>query len=61
MAMTITEEGVPVRTGIEGQCRCGQPATTEVQVGWFPAANGGAGGGQYDEVCERCYEADYCS
>ena len=31
-----------------------QPATTEVQSGWDPRKNNGAGGGVYTPVCEQC-------
>lgn len=41
-----------------GQCGCGKPADTEVQTGWVPEANAGAGGGQYDEVCFGCCEEE---
>jgi hypothetical protein len=38
------------------KCQCGSPATTEMQVGWDPKANGGVGGGQYLPLCEKCYD-----
>lgn len=36
-------------------CGCGRPATTEIQCGWDHTANGGAGGGVYEPLCEGCY------
>jgi thymidine kinase len=36
-------------------CACGKEATTEVQTGWNPLSNNGAGGGNYEAVCEECY------
>jgi hypothetical protein len=36
-------------------CICGCLATTEIQCGWDPNANGGVGGGVYESVCEACY------
>lgn len=39
----------------EPLCGCGAPATTEVQVGWDRHANGGAGGGVYEPVCDTCW------
>ena len=44
--------------GTQGQCWCGKPAETEIQIGWVPEANAGAGGGQYDEVCFGCWEEE---
>ena len=43
----------------DGLCACGQLATTEVQVGWHNADRTTRAGGQYDEICEDCFEADY--
>ena len=43
-----------ITSGILDQCRCGKPADTEIQTGWIPEANAGAGGGQYDQVCSAC-------
>ena len=47
----------------DGKCGCGKPATTEVQCGWDPGVHYGPnhhlnrqGGGQYDEVCDDCYD-----
>ena len=42
----------------DGLCRCGDQATTEVQVGWVVLADG-TQGGQYDEICEECFLADF--
>jgi hypothetical protein len=36
-------------------CGCGRAATTQLQCGWDAAANGGAGGGQYEPLCEEYY------
>lgn len=36
-------------------CACGRPATTDIQCGWDPAANNGAGGGVHAPLCEECY------
>ena len=47
--------------GILDQCRCGKPAETEIQIGWIPEANCGAGGGQYEQVCWDCHESDKAS
>ena len=44
--------------GTPGQCRCGKPAETEIQIGWIPEANAGAGGGQYEQICWPCYDED---
>ena len=44
--------------GTPGQCRCGKPAETEIQIGWIPEANAGAGGGQYEQICWDCYDED---
>jgi hypothetical protein len=43
-----------IEHGTDGQCYCGKIAETEIQVGWDPKANAGAGGGQYDQVCWDC-------
>lgn len=40
---------------IKTLCLCGREATTEVQSGWDPTANCGAGGGVYEPLCEECY------
>ena len=37
------------------KCDCGREAVTEIQIGWNPAANCGAGGGCYEPVCAACY------
>ena len=50
-----------VATGTQDQCRCGKPAETEIQIGWIPEANCGAGGGQYEQVCWGCRESDEAS
>lgn len=43
----------------DGFCRCGAPATTEVQVGWHNADHPGEQpGGQYDEICDQCLAED---
>ena len=47
-----------IEHGTDGQCYCGKIAETEIQVGWDPKANAGAGGGQYDQVCWGCRDAD---
>jgi len=52
------EHEVGVASALCGQCRCGKPAETEVQVGWDAKANAGAGGGQYEQVCLDCRDAD---
>jgi hypothetical protein len=36
-------------------CVCGRSATTEIQIGWDRTANGGAGGGVYEPLCDECY------
>jgi hypothetical protein len=43
-----------ITSGVTDQCRCGKPAETEIQIGWIPEANAGAGGGQYEQVCWDC-------
>ena len=43
-----------ITSGVLDQCRCGKPAETEIQTGWIPTANAGAGGGQYEQVCWGC-------
>jgi len=52
------EHKVGVASARWGNCRCGKPAETEVQVGWDAKANAGAGGGQYEQVCLDCRDAD---
>ena len=47
-----------VEHGNLGKCYCGLPAQTEIQIGWDPKANCGAGGGQYEQVCSDCRDAD---
>jgi len=54
---TEYKNGVVTREGTEGQCRCGKPAETEVQIGWFSEA-AGPGRGQYEQVCFACRDAD---
>jgi hypothetical protein len=51
------KNGVLIREGTEGQCRCGKPAETEIQIGWFNEARG-PGRGQYEQVCWDCRDAD---
>lgn len=36
-------------------CGCGAAAATELQVGWDADLNGGAGGGLYEPLCDRCH------
>ena len=45
-------------TSPDGICGCGQPATTEIQVGWYNASRTArdSSGGQYEEMCEECYQ-----
>ncbi len=43
----------------DGRCNCGEPATTEIQVGWHQPTTG-PGGGQYEEMCETCF-AQHCN
>ena len=50
-----------ITSGTQDQCRCGKPAETEIQTGWIPEANAGAGGGQYDQVWWGCHESDKAS
>lgn len=40
----------------DGRCQCGKPAVTEVQCGWHNGEHGKPSGGQYDEVCQECYD-----
>ena len=47
-----------IEHGTFGECRCGKLAEAEIQVGWDPKANAGAGVGQYDQVCSDCRDAD---
>ena len=47
------KNGVVTREGVEGQCRCGKPAETEIQIGWFAELKG-PGRGQYEQVCWGC-------
>lgn len=55
-------DGKKVTTeGVAGTCWCGKPAETEIQIGWIPQANGGAGGGKYEEICSDCASADEAS
>jgi hypothetical protein len=51
------KNGVATREGVEGQCRCGNPAETEIQIGWFDESRG-PGRGQYEQVCLDCRDAD---
>ena len=37
-------------------CACGKPSTTEIQTGWNPQANAGAGGGNYGAACRDCFD-----
>jgi len=43
----------------DGLCDCGRPATTEVQSGWHNGGDGEPSGGQYTEICEACFAADF--
>jgi len=54
---TEYKNGVVTREGQEGQCRCGKPAETEIQIGWF-AEPKGPGRGQYEQVCSDCRDDD---
>lgn len=60
--MAVYEIGVDgkrvVTEGVLGTCWCGKPAVTEEQIGWIPQANGGAGGGKYEELCNDCASSD---
>ncbi len=55
--MSTQEHEVGVASARWGQCRCGKPAKTETQIGWF-AEPKGPGRGQYEQVCWACRDAD---